>query len=301
MLPTRAVFLLEPTSNPNHLTDYRVLLISSTLYRLWAKCRSRQLDKWARTWADEFNLSAAPGRGAHDGHYDLAIHIEHAVVKGLIYGGSCTDLEQCFDRILREVIIPIAIRAGFPTGILVTYLAYIENITIYHDYALGLGKPRKRPASIPQGCPLSMRSLALIIAPWTKLMQVHGAISRALADDLTTISTGENAVPSTTAALYATYEYLNAFGRKVRVQKTWAYASETDMRTKLATVKFPGQINVPLEVVHEHRDLGATLTSPGDEPVQLSQTGLKRRPDNVTNLQTYPALSRTDTASLYHK
>ena len=109
------------------------------MYRVWAKCRSRQLDKWAQKWATEDLLSAAPGAGAHDGHYDLAIHNEHAIVKALKFGGGCTDLDKCFDRILREIIIPAAVMAGFPINILKTYIAFLNTITIYNDYALGLG------------------------------------------------------------------------------------------------------------------------------------------------------------------
>ena len=109
-------------------------------------------------------------------------------------------------------------------------------------------------------------------------MQVQGAIPRALADDLTTISIGENAMPSTTAALYATFEYLNAFGGKVRVQKTWAYAVEKGIRQKLAEVKFPGQNNIILEVVHEHRDLGGHL----DFTLRRTGTTFKNRIKDAT-------------------
>ena len=139
LLPTRAVFLVKLDGQPNDLTDYRVLLITSIIYRVWATCRSRKLDNLARVWATEDLLSAAPGAGAHAGHYDLAIHIEHAIVRALQYGGSCTDLGKCFDRILREVITPAAVMAGFPIKILKTYMAFLNAITIYHDYALGLG------------------------------------------------------------------------------------------------------------------------------------------------------------------
>ena len=59
-----------------------------------------------------------------------------------------------------------------------------------------------------------MRFLALTIAPWTQLMRVQGAIPRALADDLTTVSIGHGACQSNNAALLTTYEYLNARGKK---------------------------------------------------------------------------------------
>ena len=160
-----------------------------------------------------------------------------------------TSANECFDRILREITIPAAVVAGFPINILKTYMAFLNTITIYHDYALGLGKPRNRHVSIPQGCPFSMRFLALIIAPWTVLMRVQGTIPRALADDVATISVGHDACETTTAALYATYEYLNAFGGKVRIQKTWRLH-----RTQPSANDWPPS-NLDLVVAHGHRDL----------------------------------------------
>ena len=281
MLRTRAAFLLKPAGNPNHLTNYRLLLSTSTLYRLWAKCRSRQLDEWALTWADGFDLSAAPGAGAHDGHYDVAVQIAHAIVKSLLYGGSCTDIEKCFDRILREVIIPIAIRAGFPISIIITYLAYIENITIYHDHARGLGKPRKHQLPIPQGCPFSMRPLALIIAPRTKIMQVQGAIPRALADDLTTIFIW---IPQRLR-----WKGQSPEDMLVRIGKK-------NMRQTLAEVRFANKTISYSRWCTSTEISEATLTSLCVVQGPCPRTELKMQPDNATNLTTYPGHSGTGTA-----
>ena len=90
-------------------------------------------------------------------------------------------------------------------------------------------------------------------------MRMQGTIPCAPADDLTTISVGEDAYGATTAALLATYEFLNAFGGKVRIQKTWAFASNTNIKARTAIVKFPRQPDLKLAVVHEHRDLGGHL------------------------------------------
>ena len=85
-----------------------------------------------------------------------------------------------------------------------------------------------------------MGFLALIIAPWTKDMQAHGAIPRALADDLTTISIGKEAIDSTIAAPRGTFGYLNAFGGKVGVCKQSALASDKPARDQFSTITFPG-------------------------------------------------------------
>ena len=98
-----------------------------------------------------------------------------------------------------------------------------------------------------------MRSLAFFSAPWTVLMRVHGAIPRALADDLTTLTVGDSAMVSTVAALPNAFEYLNAMGGKVRIQKTWSFASCTTIRTQLAMVKSKWQKEINLEVAQAQR------------------------------------------------
>ena len=46
-LLARAVFLHKPGTDPNNMSNYRVLIITSQTYRLWANTRSKQLDKCA--------------------------------------------------------------------------------------------------------------------------------------------------------------------------------------------------------------------------------------------------------------
>ena len=116
-----------------------------------------------------------------------------------------------------------------------------------------------------------MRFLGPPIAAWIILMRVQNTIPRALADDPTTISIGTDALETTTAALLATYGFLNAFGCKVRIQKTLAFASDTTMRARLAKIRFQGQHGIDLVVAHEHRE-GATSISPEEEQVQSSQS-----------------------------
>ena len=72
-LAARATFLLKPDGDSGVLSDYRILLLTSTLCRIWAKARMHHLDPWARSWADDGMLSAGPGLGAADGHYEVSL------------------------------------------------------------------------------------------------------------------------------------------------------------------------------------------------------------------------------------
>ena len=63
-LIARAVFLHKPDANANDMAGYRILLITSEQYRLWARLRSRQLDGWAAQWVPSGSYAAGPGAGA---------------------------------------------------------------------------------------------------------------------------------------------------------------------------------------------------------------------------------------------
>ena len=89
------------------MKPYRVLLAASDLHRTWANARCRQLDEWTKALCPDGLLPAGPGLGAADGHYELAVRIEHAMVCSYQPGGWVTDLAQCFDRVLLGIVIPL--------------------------------------------------------------------------------------------------------------------------------------------------------------------------------------------------
>ena len=124
LLHAKAVFLLKPDEDPTDMGSYRVLMITPLLYRIWAKVRSRQLSRWTATWTRGELYATAPGTGAGDAHAAYALRIEHAIARELAYAGVVTDLSQAFDRLLREIRVPIAILAGFPLQLIRAWYAY---------------------------------------------------------------------------------------------------------------------------------------------------------------------------------
>ena len=89
------------------------------------------------------------------------------------------------DRISRVLLYKVARRAGIPEGVIRAYEGFQENMKIYNSITGGTGKPFKRKVAIPQGCPLSMMFVALIMRPWMMMIQKSGKIrTKILADDI---------------------------------------------------------------------------------------------------------------------
>ena len=258
---SRAVFLLKPGGDPDESTDYTALAITSAIYHAWASCRSRQPDGWARTWSNEELLSAAPGAGAHDGHYDLlAMHLGHAIVNGYEAAGASADLEKCFDRIVKEVIIPIALVAGFPVNIMHAYIAFTDNITIYQDYALGIVKPRNTFLHFTR-----MQILDAVLG------SDHGAMDKTHA-----YPRGRSQGPSGRPCngfhrqqcmpiQHSLTPHNRQISQCIRVLsedgKTWTFATSTETRKTTVFIEFPAQEQTQLNVIYKHKDLGGHLDS----------------------------------------
>ena len=55
---------------------YRILKITSALYRLWATLRMQHLEKWISTWADPAMFAGVSGAGAEEGWYLTQLDLE---------------------------------------------------------------------------------------------------------------------------------------------------------------------------------------------------------------------------------
>eukprot|EP00969_Alexandrium_andersonii_P261220 11548493-Alexandrium_andersonii.AAC.1 len=73
-----------------------------------------------------------------------------------------------------------------PKTALVPYAGMLEGLLVTGAYASGLGSERKRKCAIPQGCPMSMATMALLMAPWVRMMrqEAWGTVLRVLADNI---------------------------------------------------------------------------------------------------------------------
>ena len=139
------------------------------------------------------------------------------------------------------------------------YLSFMNNMIIHNQYALGLGRARTRCSSLPQGCPFSMRFLALAMLPWHKRCQMMKTIPRSLADDLLTHAAGRHCVLKATKALLFTNLYLMQIGAEAAVEKTWAYGSDAEIR-KMCKIIWYGQCpSTQITTRLQARDIGGHL------------------------------------------
>ena len=91
-LPSKAHALSKNPEQPSNCLEYRFLLITAVLYRLWGKTRLRHLLPWIATWQLENMFGGIPGAGAEDAWFGTALEVEHSVLYQLPFVAGVVDL-----------------------------------------------------------------------------------------------------------------------------------------------------------------------------------------------------------------
>jgi hypothetical protein len=162
----RAVFLNKDPEDIANPLAYRVLKVSSGVYRKWGSMRLRHLEEWQRQWDHEFVNAGVPDKSAQNAWYLEAVFLELAKLENVPTSGGGVDIYKCFDQVVRELIYALAERAGMPTRILTAYRNYLEDMEVHFQTGGTIGSAHKDRCSIPQGCPFSMCMLALTTTTW---------------------------------------------------------------------------------------------------------------------------------------
>ena len=110
----RAAFLANEEDSDMDPLDYRVLLMLSSIYRLYGKVRLAQLQPWIDSWNMPEIYAGIEGKGAADAAYATALEIEHCRVTGTRYTGGAADIYKCFDQVRRDNVYRILEEAGMP-------------------------------------------------------------------------------------------------------------------------------------------------------------------------------------------
>ena len=175
---------------------------------------------------------------------------------GTEFSGGSADIYKCFDQILRPLVRKSLKEAGMPERVADTYIKFLKNLKVSNTVAGGLGEPYGRPASIPQGGPMSMMVVAILLRPWILQMRQLAVQPRILADDLQIISTGTRHLEHFQYAFTKTHEHIADMGAKIAPHKCYVFTSEKKEREWLRKHKWR-RLKKRIPVINDCRDLGA--------------------------------------------
>ena len=151
----------------------RVIFVTSVAYRRWAATRLRQSSKWIEEWSTPEMYAGIAGMSAEEAWYSTAIQLERARLQGQPATGASVYIHKCFDQLVRELVYHTLEEAGCPEPLLDAYKSFLEDL-IVHNFINGhVGVGHHHRCGIPQGCPLSMPFVSLLLRPWAELVKEH--------------------------------------------------------------------------------------------------------------------------------
>ena len=124
----------------------------------------------------------------------------------------------------------------------------------------GLGEEYVRKTSIPQGDPLSMMIVALLMRPWMMQMKAVAVIPRILADDLQIFTAGERHIENLTYPFDLTDKHMEAMGARIAPTKSVTFASTSTSREWLREHRWR-RLGKKVPVQTDMKDLGAHLNT----------------------------------------
>ena len=251
----RAVFLSKDPDDLGNPMAYRILKITSMLYRIWASVRIQNLEQWVKSWADPAMFAGVPGAGAEEAWYLTQLDFEIKRLTGSHITAGSIDVFKCFDQIVRPLVIYLARQAGMPRQVLDTYEAFQSDLTVYNQIGEYLGEPHRHKCSIPQGCPFSMAFVALLMRPWIMYMREHNVEPRVLADDLFLYATRTKHASKAVQGMQLSRQYFADIGAKIADKKCFMASTCPSTRSRLRTLQWDGQ-GTRIAVVTHFRDLG---------------------------------------------
>ena len=153
------------------------------------------------------------GQGAEDASYASAVLLENCKLRRIDATGGAADIFKCFDQVTRELVYELLSRAGLPKKILKAYKGFQESLKAYNTVAGGVGAAYSKPTSVPQGDPMSMMIVALLLRAWIVEMKQMNLKPRVLADDLHVIAVGYDHLGQFQKDFDKTHCHLEAMGQ----------------------------------------------------------------------------------------
>ena len=287
LLHNKAHMLAKDPSKPMDPLQYRLLLLTPVLYRLWGKQRLQHLTPWIDSWALNSMYGGMKGVGASEAWYVTALEVEAARLSDVALVGGALDLYKCFDQILRPLMYVVLAIAGLPPALLTAYINFQENMCVYNNMSGALGLPHQHPCGIPQGCPLSMVFISLYMRAWLVQMMKLQTLPRTLADDLLLITKGSRALHLFQSAFSRTIQHLQELGGKIAPSKSKVFATVASHRAWLTTYKWE-DIGQCIPVVQHFRDLGSQLTLTKSVSTTVSKGRLSDAERTVDRISRLP-------------
>eukprot|EP00969_Alexandrium_andersonii_P190982 8436977-Alexandrium_andersonii.AAC.1 len=135
----------------------------------------------------------------------------------------------------------------------------MTNIVTINDYGHFAGPKYWKPCGVPQGDPLSMCWLCLLMRPAMLLMKEQGIVPRMLADDVNATTVGPRAWTKLKRGGNALRRFFAAVGAKASPRKSRLFSTSRSVRCMMREHVWP-ELQSKMPICGGGRDLGSHLS-----------------------------------------
>ena len=141
---------------------FRPVTVYPIIYRVWSSCRAKQAMNQLVKDLPSSIKGGVPNCQARSVWFELAQLIEISQIQQASWQGIALDIRRCFNALPRWPIWTILDQLGFPSHILRPWATYLAQQVRRFRVRGSVGNPLGSCTGFPEGCALSVFSMALI-------------------------------------------------------------------------------------------------------------------------------------------
>ncbi len=223
---------LEKKPDAFQTVDYRPIVVFPLLYRVWASFRAKDFLQSFVAIVPDGVKGGIPSRQAKSIWYEAAILLERAHLDSEAYIGVVADLSKAFNMLPREPIWVALDAMGVPVWFIKTWASYVTCQSRRFKIRDSVGPPIFSDVGFPEGCALSICSMAIIDALldcW--LRPVHPTVQIvSYVDDWQIM---HRSLQCHEEIIQALWDFVDAVRMKIDKTKTFAWATSPQDRKVL--------------------------------------------------------------------
>ena len=141
---------LSKVDGAHNATQFRPITLFSTIYRTWARLRTRQMVRQLAQCMPAEALGFLPHRETTEVWLQLQAQIELMLQSQHDFSGLSTDLKRAFNNIGRRQVFHVAQHLGFPWQLLNSWNKFLDQCTRRFDVNGCLGEEVRSTSGFPE-------------------------------------------------------------------------------------------------------------------------------------------------------
>ena len=245
------VIAVAKVTEAEEVNQYRAIVLLSIIYRCWLSLRSCQILQWLQHIVPEDEYGFIPGREPAQLWLMLQGLIEYSLQQGTSLGGISCDVAKAFNCIRRQPLFELAVYVGIPVEITGPWSRFLASFRRSFTVLNQAGSPQLSDIGFPEGCALSVASMALLDFSMHLYQMKFTSRTRTMSfvDNICLFGADPTAIAM---AFNALRTFLSMWGLTLDLAKTYCWGTHRSMRQGLAPLGF--------KTVFDASELGGSLS-----------------------------------------